>query len=388
VHVVVERKRFSKIQVACVTLTTDYIGGCRPDKASWIFSLHHQVTKSSLTMTTMMMHPQQSRSTITTLLLLATLCIGVHSFQTATGSAAPYSITKLHASQQPPSDGGILLDRRSALASAAAASALLVTTPLVAGATEPLAPITSKVLFDVRISRQDGTFYVRDDLDDSPENKVFYGQLTLGLFGTTVPRTVQEFLNYVGGTFNPMDDNPLPSYSRSSFVSLDQSTGLLVGGYIPSLEVADFGGSTAIKYGGRVLPAPLWIDNQQTERFSHNTKGLLTHRTLDVGPTFGITTRSAQELDDTHTIFGQLMLDTAGLEFLKIVEDLPTYSMEAPRGDPRDENALNVFSSAVFNSQREVFRSAAKTFGDGRVSKVFAGKLLRRVEVTQVRLVE
>jgi cyclophilin family peptidyl-prolyl cis-trans isomerase len=340
--------------------------------------------------TTMMLypHPQQSPSTIRTLLLLATLCVGVHSFQTATTSAAPYSITKLHTSQQP-SDGGIFLDRRSALASAAAA--LLVSTPLLTGAAESpstLAPITSKVLFDVRISRQDGTFYVRDDLDDSPENKVFYGQLTLGLFGTTVPRTVQEFLNYVDGKFNPMDDNPLPSYSRSSFISLDQSTGLLVGGYIPSLEVADFGGSTAIKYGGRVLPAPLWVDNQQTERFSHNTKGLLTHRTLDVGPTFGITTRSAQELDDTHTVFGQLILDAAGLEFLKVVEDLPTYSMEAPRGDPRDENALNVLSSAVFNSQREVFRSAAKTFGDGRVSKVFAGKLLRRVEVTQVKLVE
>eukprot|EP00545_Synedropsis_sp_CCMP1620_P013685 CAMPEP_0119004684 /NCGR_PEP_ID=MMETSP1176-20130426/1292_1 /TAXON_ID=265551 /ORGANISM="Synedropsis recta cf, Strain CCMP1620" /LENGTH=338 /DNA_ID=CAMNT_0006956419 /DNA_START=35 /DNA_END=1051 /DNA_ORIENTATION=+ len=332
---------------------------------------------------------REQKPMILVLLLLATLCLGAHGFQAATASTVRYdTILQAQQQQQQQQPDGTRMDRRSALASVVGAALVL---PLLApleeaqAAETTLAPITNKVIFDVRISRQDGTFYVRDDLEDTPENKVFYGQLTMGLFGTTVPRTVKEFLTYVDG-FNAMDDNPLPSYSRSSFVSLDQSTGLLVGGYIPSLEVTDFGGSTAIKYGGRVLAAPLWFDDQQTERYSHNSKGLLTHRTLDVGPSFGITTRSATELDSTHTVFGQLLLDESSREFLTIVEDLPTYNMERPRGDPRDETALDTVASAVFSSQREIFRSAAKTFGDNRVNKVFPGKLLRRVEVTQVRL--
>ncbi|KAI2507799.1 hypothetical protein MHU86_6579 [Fragilaria crotonensis] len=231
--------------------------------------------------------------------------------------------------------------------------------PAQADAPDILAPITDKVLMDVRISRQDGTFYVRDDLEDTPENKVFYGQLTIGLFGNVAPRL--------------------------SFVSLDQSTGLLLGGNIPSLEVTEFGGSTALKYGGRILMAPLWFDGQQTERISHTRKGLFTHRTLDVAPTFGITTRPATELDGTHTVFGQLILDDTSQNFLNLVQDLPTYSMERPRGDPRQETAMDNVASAVFNSQREIFRSAAQTLGDTRVSKLYPGKLLRRVEVTQIR---
>jgi len=259
--------------------------------------------------------------------------------------------------------------------------------PLEAHASEDTskATITDKVVMDVRISRQDGTFYVRDDLDDSPENKVFYGQLTFALFGDLAPQAVKQFLSYVDIDFNPSDDNPMPSYARSTFVSFDQSTGLLLGGYIPSLQVTDFGGSAALKYGGRVLSAPLWADKVPKEQVKHETKGLLTHRTLEVAPTFGITTRSAPELDDTHTVFGQVILDDSSRAFLDIVRDLPTYSMEKPRGDPREETALDDVASAVFNSQREFFRSAAKTVGDTRLEKVFPGKLLRRVEVTQVK---
>lgn len=282
------------------------------------------------------------------------------------------------------------MDRRSALTTAGGmllSQSLLTTLPQEARAEDAVAPITDKVVMDVRISRQDGSFYVRDDLDDKPENNVYYGQLTLGLFGTIAPKTVDLFLSYVNVTFNPSDDNPLPSYARSSFVSLDQGTGLLNGGKIPSLEVTDFGGSTAIKYGGRVFGAPLWVDARQTERISHGTtKGLLTHRTLDVAPTFGITTRTNAELDSTSTVFGQLVLDAKGKEFLSVIEDIPTYSMERPRGDPRQETVMDTVQSSVFNSQKEVFRTVAKSFGDSRLSKVYEGKLMRRVEVTQVKL--
>ena len=73
------------------------------------------------------------------------------------------------------------------------------------------ATVTNKVFFKVRISRQDGTFYVRDDLPDTKENRVFYGSLTVGLFGKAAPRHVERFLSYINPG-NPLDDNPLPSY--------------------------------------------------------------------------------------------------------------------------------------------------------------------------------
>jgi hypothetical protein len=102
---------------------------------------------------------------------------------------------------------------------------------------------------------------------------------------------------------------------------------------------------------------------------------------------FGITTRASPELDSTNIVFGQVLLDDSSREFLNKCQDLPTYSMERPKGDPRQESkAVEDVAAAVFNSQREFFRGAAKTFGDSRANKVYEGKLLRRVEVTQVGL--
>lgn len=54
---------------------------------------------------------------------------------------------------------------------------------------------------------------------------------------------VQKFLSYVAPPKDDDVDNPYPSYGRSSFTSLNQETGLLFGGYIPSLRVSDIGGS-------------------------------------------------------------------------------------------------------------------------------------------------
>ena len=296
-----------------------------------------------------------------------------------------------------PADG---MDRRSVLqgmlvlpflmssASNCSADTGTVTTATADSATAPVvAPVTQKLTMDVRISRQDGTFYVRDDLADTPENRVFYGKLTIGLFGTVAPNNVKQFLKYADVQYMPLDENPLPSYSRSTFVSLDQSTGLLVGGSIPSLEVTAFNGGAAIKYGGRITPAQLWGEASNDQKLSHNTKGLLTHRLLDVNPRFGITTRPNPDLDGSNVVFGQILFDESSRDFLRLCEDIPTYSLERPKGDPRDETAVDVVASSIFNSQRELFRGAAKAFGDDRVSKVYPGKLLRRVEVTKVELI-
>ena len=245
----------------------------------------------------------------------------------------------------------------------------------------PDAEITDKVFMDVRVSRQDGSFYVRDDLPDTFENRVLKARLVFGLYGTVAPNHVERFLRFM--TPPDSDDgnnNPMPSYGRSTFLSLDQSTGLLQGGYIPSLRLSEVGGSTVLQYGTRVLPATLWID-RTTNKLSHSCKGLLTHRTLDATPTFGITTRACPSLDSTHTVFGQLMWNEEMAQFIEDVQDLPTYSIERPTS--YDDSTTGV-ATTVFNAQREFFRGAAKTFGDARVDKVYEGKLLRRMEVTQV----
>jgi cyclophilin family peptidyl-prolyl cis-trans isomerase len=258
-------------------------------------------------------------------------------------------------------------------------------------------PITDKVFFDVRVARQDGSTYVRDDLPDTFENRVLKVRLVFGLYGTVAPNHVQRFLSYVvspspsSGTEEDVE-NPYPSYSRSSFTSLEQSTGLLKGGYIPSMNVKEIGGSTAITYGSRVFPATLWIDQQSSSttipngKLSHTTKGLLTHKTLDPLPTFGITTRACPELDTTHTIFGQILWDEATLEWFENLQDIPTYRVDRPSeySDRMGGVVPATTTTAVFNAQRQFFRGAAKSVGDTRVSKLYEGKLLRRTEVMQV----
>ena len=254
-----------------------------------------------------------------------------------------------------------------------------------------LPPITDKLFMDIRISRNDGTFYVRDDLPNTFENQVIYARLTIGLFGTVAPATVEKFKQYALPGDNDVN-NPLPSYSRSTFTTLDQNTGLLIGGNIPSLRLTEVSGSTAFQYGSRILPAPLWIDSSnKTPKtttptdppISHTTKGLLTHRVLDVTPTFGITTRSNPiALDGNYVVFGTILFDDETTKLFKMLQDIPTYSEKRPTSYDDPGNV----ASSVFNAQRDFFRGAAKSFGDTRVSKIYDGKLLRRMEVTKVGL--
>lgn len=250
------------------------------------------------------------------------------------------------------------------------------------------AKITDKVFFDVRISRQDGTFYVRDDLPDTPENRVFRGRLTMGLFGEAAPNHVQRFKSYFNPAVSDEDDNPLPNYSRSVFSSIDQATGLLTGGRIPALEVTLVNGSPALRYGGRLLSSALWTD-ASSGRITHRGRGLLTHRRLEPLPVFGVTTRAdTTVLDNTHTVFGRLLDDDDARRFLDVVRDLPTYAAERPvdtdnRVDA-DPSLMEESTRAVYAAQRNFFRNAARVLGDTRLDKAYEGKLLRRVEVTRV----
>lgn len=260
-------------------------------------------------------------------------------------------------------------------------------------------PVTHKVFFDLRISRSDGSFYVRDELPNDPaENRVFTGTVTMGLFGTLAPVHVEEFLKYVTVPYDPLDDNPAPCYGRSVFTRLNQSNGLLEGGSIPGLEVTTIGGGSAIRYNDRILPSPVWLEKgggASKDRLSHGIgKGLLTHRTLDLSPNFEITTRPNADLDSTHFVFGRLLLDEdetgseGNLKFLDTCQDIPTYSMDRPAAPDNVDRATEELASAVFAKQRDFFRGAAKTLGDTRLGKVYEGKLLRRICVSKVGLLE
>jgi cyclophilin family peptidyl-prolyl cis-trans isomerase len=281
---------------------------------------------------------------------------------------------------------GWTMDRRSCLQLLQVLQVMDLPSSPTSMTTMPDVEITDKVFMDIRISRSDGSFYVRDDLPDTFENRVIQKRLTFGLYGKTAPNHVERFLSYIIPQDKEDVDSPFPSYGRSTFKSLDQETGLLQGGNIPSLRVKDIGGSTAITYGARVLPANLWIERKSDiKRLPHSTKGLLSHKNLDVTPSYGITTRASPSLDATHTVFGQIVWDEPTLQWFRDLQDLPTYALEARSSyDGKTSATGGVATASVFNAQREFFRGAAKSLGDTRVDGVYEGKLMRRMEVTRV----
>jgi hypothetical protein len=175
---------------------------------------------------------------------------------------------------------------------------------------------------------------------------------------------------------------------------------------IPGLEATTLAGGTVLEYSGRVFPARLWLEDKTdppssrddpttTPRLSHNLKGLLTHRNLNLTPSFGITTRGGStSLDASHTVFGCVLEDANG--FLDRVVDVPaltdagTVSRTTEGGEAVATTTatgsveFETLTSGVFAAQRRVFRDAARAFGDSRLDKVYDGKLLRRIEVTKV----
>ena len=278
----------------------------------------------------------------------------------------------------------------------AAAATDTTATSAVNPSTNALPKITQKIEMSVRISRPDGTFYIRGDETDDLVKKY---DIKIGLFGNAAPNHVERFLSYVRPTEEKIrDDRPFPSYAQSQFKSFDQATGVLMGGTIPSLQLTEFAGSTALQFGGRILPAPLWLEkkgtvdatntNAETPPLAHSAKGLLIHRKLEAQPVFGITTRSdtgfyVSDFDRDNVAFG-IVLEGDGSEFLKYCADLPTYAGERPT--TQEDGAVQDAAKAVFDAQQNFFRGAAKSLGDTRIAKVYPGRLLRRVEVTKVSL--
>jgi len=233
--------------------------------------------------------------------------------------------------------------------------------------TAETAEITHKVYLNTRIARSDGSFYIREvGADEDPDDTVFYGRITIGLFGKDAPNHVDRFLSYVDGE---------PSYARSIVSAYDDTTGVLTAGRIPSLTLTNFKGTSMLEYQSQLRPAPLWIDT--SPRISHQARGLLSHANFDPTPTFHITTRadSSNDLDATHTPFGRILWDASSSEFISRVTQLPVYRLTAQTD--------NVAAATVFNAQRQFFRNTAQSMGDSRL-KTYPGKLLRKVEIVEV----
>jgi len=256
---------------------------------------------------------------------------------------------------------------------------------------------TDEVRLRVRISRSDGTFYDKTgEGGDTPGDSVFSASLRIGLFGTSAPIHAQQFLKYIdGGEVSGTsvavgeDDEPFPSYGSSSFKSYDDALGILEGGSISGLSAESFGGAPALRYGRRLIPATLWLEKNGNNMSGTCPPGMLVHRTLDVLPTFGVTVRPTTVRDgkivgsrDETIVFGRVTIDGDAENFFSAASALPTYSVERPTYS--DEGGITQTVAAnVFNNQRDFMRNFAGAIGDTRLSKVYNGKLLRRVEVTE-----
>ena len=113
----------------------------------------------------------------------------------------------------------------------------------------------------------------------------------------------------------------------------------------------------------------------------HSSAGILTRQRGDAPQAFGLTVAGSKALDATHQAFGRVVRDNSNL--ISAISTLNAYSLDAaPDGLSKDVPG----AAAIYRAQKDAFRGAAKAFGDGRASKIFPGKLLRRVEITRVEL--
>ena len=270
--------------------------------------------------------------------------------------------------------------RRAAIrASTATLAGLSAASALAAEATPDLT-ITHKVLFKLRIAETQAAVEGREG---SPAED---GVLVFGLYGNAAPKTVANFLSYCGPAEVENPDSR-PSYDKAQFFRAEPGV-LLEAGNIKGLKEVTVGGSPYLEYAGRVLkPAnPRGADGdafwgrgkvEEASGISHATRGLLTRRRTDYGPSFEVTLAEATQLDGSGAVvFGRVLDDGEG--FLGRIEAVPTYSYKAAE-------ASGSFVGALFDAQKRAYTDMAKGLGDDRLEDM-TGKLLRKVEVRQVTL--
>lgn len=241
---------------------------------------------------------------------------------------------------------------------------------------------TESLRFSVRVARSDGTFSVRDD---SEGDEPLFGDLDVGVFGDLAPANVALFLAFALGES--------PGYSSSLFDEIDGP--LLIGGRMRGIDEREVFGERMLLYRDRELLGSnedrrlrrLAAAETQSQ-LSHDRPGLLTRRRVSsMSPPsalldFGITLAAAPQLDRDWIVVGSVENDKSGV--LGAVRLLPTYSAEAVG----DFSAKNPIAADVFKAERDLFRAAADAIGDTRGKSIFPGKILRRVEVTNVKVLK
>ena len=240
----------------------------------------------------------------------------------------------------------------------------------------------------MRIARPDGTFYVRAKGEEDPEPPKI-GDVDVELFGKSAPAAVATFLAFALG--DPASAEA-PTYASAI---LDERGASSDGQQLPvvyaarrlrGVETRSIGGEQILvrsRDGGEVLSrnAELVAAKLRGEpsAVNHDAAGILTRQRGDAPQAFGLTVAGSKVLDATNQAFGRVVRDNNNL--IEAVGALNAYSLDAV-GPSTDVPG----AAALYRAQKDAFRGAAKAFGDGRASKIFPGKLLRRVEITRVEL--
>ena len=250
---------------------------------------------------------------------------------------------------------------------------------------------TTTVRLSMRIARPDGTFYVRGKGEEDPEPPKI-GDVDVQLYGNLAPAAVATFLAFALGDPASAD---APTYASAI---LDERGASSDGQQLPvvyaarrlrGVETRSIGGEQILvrsRDGGEVLSrnaeAIAAKLRKEPSAVSHgDAAGILTRQRGDAPQAFGLTVAGSKVLDATNQAFGRVVRDNSNL--ISAISTLNAYSLDAaPDGLSKDVPG----AAAIYRAQKDAFRGAAKAFGDGRASKIFPGKLLRRVEITRVEL--
>jgi hypothetical protein len=328
------------------------------------------------------------RAALATTLLVPSASVAVPDFlrdvptESAAEALAPVNVSSRRETEQS-------LDGRRA--STAAQRAVVRAQKAAIGGPDAPTKATSVLKLSVRVARPDGTFYVKPKGEEDPEPPVF-ADVELELYGSEAPAATAMFLTFAVG------DPAAPASATYASALIDERVGDVVyaAKRLRGLAERDvFGervlvtskdGTNALSRAGeeveRLLP-------KETSSMKHDAAGLITRRRTDVGrdlPGFGVTLAPAPSLDATNEVFGRLRPSKGTTALLTALAGLPVYS-SAYSGPEGPTSKTETIAEELYRAQNEAFRGAAAAIGDGRAGNVFPGKLLRRVEVTSVKLV-